>query len=63
MDIVSFQTPYMRSMTYIVSENRHAILIDPCKMPQVENDLVKKSLTIDMALLTHEHYDHISGIN
>ena len=38
-------------------------MIDPCKMPQVENDLVKKSLTIDMALLTHEHYDHISGIN
>lgn len=63
MEIFSFQTPYMRSMTYILSENAHAVWIDPCDLPQTRAYIAAQGLTVDMVLLTHEHYDHISGID
>lgn len=47
--------------SYLIEENRHCILIDP-----VQSDALMKGiadLTIDFAILTHEHYDHISGVN
>lgn len=43
---------------YIIAENGHAIVIDPCK-----DILPATSLNVDLLLVTHEHYDHISGVN
>lgn len=43
---------------YIVSEEEHLIIIDPC---ETEYDLSDKH--VDYIMLTHEHYDHISGVN
>ena len=43
---------------YIIEENNHAILIDP----YIQKGSMK-NLIIDKIILTHEHYDHISGVN
>ncbi len=43
---------------YLVVENGHAIVIDPAR-----NILPGKDLKIDLLIVTHEHYDHISGVN
>ncbi len=59
MEVFSFLTPYMRSMTYVVTEMEHAFLVDPCEMDAVKSALDGR--TVDFAFLTHEHYDHISG--
>lgn len=43
---------------YLVVEGNHAIVIDP-----FVNTDPSMGLVIDYILLTHEHYDHISGVN
>ena len=45
------------SNMYLVREGAHAIVIDPCR-----DTSPAKGLTVDQILLTHEHYDHISGV-
>lgn len=51
------------SKMYIAIENKKVLVIDPC----ISSDAIKymKQRDIDevMVLLTHEHYDHISGVN
>ena len=48
----------LSSNMYVVVEGDHAVVIDPF------DDLsAAEGLTIDTILLTHEHYDHISGVN
>ena len=46
------------SSMYVVSDNGHAIVIDPC----FDTDAAEK-FVIDYILITHEHYDHIFGVN
>ena len=43
---------------YVVKEGEHAIVIDP-----FDDTTPSKGLIIDYIILTHEHYDHISGVN
>ena len=45
------------SNMYLIVEDDHAIVIDP-----FVNTTPSNGLTIDYILLTHEHYDHISGV-
>lgn len=42
---------------YLIIEGTRAIVIDP-----YDDTSVAAGLTIDYILLTHEHYDHISGV-
>ena len=58
MKIEQHITGLLYSNMYVISENGHAIVIDPC----VNTDPAK-GLQFDWILLTHEHYDHISGVN
>lgn len=58
MEIKRYESGLMASNMYIIAENGHAIVIDPC-----EDSSQKNFLTIDKIILTHEHYDHISGVN
>ena len=47
--------------SYVIDENGHCFLIDPV----LTDDFVKlvSDQIIDFTILTHEHYDHISGVN
>lgn len=47
--------------SYVIDENGHCFLIDPVLTDYFVN-LVSDQI-IDFAILTHEHYDHISGVN
>ena len=47
--------------TYIFIENRHIIFIDPVSVSNYKNAI--DNGVIDFAILTHEHYDHICGVN
>jgi len=54
---------FIDSRMYVFIKNRKAIIIDP----QISNE-IKEILEINkvkecIILLTHEHYDHISGVN
>ena len=58
MQIKRTDSGLLNSNMYLVEENGHAIVIDPCM------DLSDAAqYTVDYLLLTHEHYDHISGVN
>ena len=47
---------------YIISENGRAIIVDPsCAEPVVEY-VESMGLEVDYILLTHEHFDHVIGL-
>ncbi|WP_102411429.1 MBL fold metallo-hydrolase [Beduinella massiliensis] len=48
----------LQSNMYLIKENGHAVVIDPCS-----DTSAGEGLKIDRILITHEHYDHISGVN
>ena len=58
MKISKTDSGLLHSCMYIVKENGHAIIIDPCMDVSCMQDL-----TVDLLVVTHEHYDHISGVN
>lgn len=58
MQIKRYVSELMASNMYVIQEDRHAIVIDP-----YDNIFVANLLHIDKIILTHEHYDHISGVN
>lgn len=57
MDIIRTVSNLLQSNMYLVVEGNHAIAIDPF-VSDIADDLV-----VDAILITHEHYDHISGVN
>lgn len=59
MQITRYESDLICSSMYlIVEDNKHAIVIDPCR----NTDMIS-NLHVDKIILTHEHYDHISGVN
>lgn len=58
MIIERYESDLLSSNMYVLSENGHALVIDPYRNTDPVNEL-----TVDRILLTHEHYDHISGVN
>lgn len=61
MEIKCFVSPLLDENMYIICENGHCIIIDPYDCPESEQLL--DGLRPDFMLVTHEHYDHISGVN
>lgn len=49
---------------YIVAENNKAIIIDPCDADLVSSDVgqIADNIVVDYIILTHEHFDHIAGL-
>ena len=58
MEIRRYVSDLVASNMYLIVEGDSAIVIDPCRDTEPAN-----GLKIDRILLTHEHYDHISGVN
>ena len=48
----------LESNMYIIIQDKRAIIIDPCRNTDIPEGVVP-----EMIILTHEHYDHISGVN
>lgn len=51
------------SRMYILQENESALIVDPCISKEALLFLKGKNVRDILILLTHEHYDHISGVN
>lgn len=58
MEIRRYPSDLLSSNMYVITEGNHAIVIDPYR-----TIVPAEGLTVDRILLTHEHYDHISGVN
>ena len=58
MEIRRYVSDLLASNMYVIVEDQHAVVIDPCRDTEPAQDL-----TVDYMLLTHEHFDHISGVN
>lgn len=58
IEIRKYESGLLSSNMYVIAEGNHAIVIDP-----FDDVSPASGLTIDYILLTHEHYDHISGVN
>jgi len=58
MRIGRFDSGLLSSNMYVISENGHAVVIDPARDTSPGG-----GLAVDLLLITHEHYDHISGVN
>ena len=58
IEIKRYISGLLSSNMYVVKEGEHAIVIDP-----FDDTTPSKGLIIDYIILTHEHYDHISGVN
>lgn len=58
MEIRKYESGLLSSNMYVIVEENHAIVIDP-----FEDTEPAKGLIVDRIILTHEHYDHISGVN
>lgn len=58
MEIRRYESGLLSSNMYVIVEGNHAIVIDP-----FDDVSPAGGLKVDYILLTHEHYDHISGVN
>lgn len=58
MIIKRYDSGLLLSNMYVIVENEHAIVIDPCY-----DTSASEQFSIDYLMLTHEHYDHIFGVN
>lgn len=61
MELKRFVSPLLDQNMYVVCEEGHCIVIDPYDCPESERLL--DGLQLDFMMVTHEHYDHISGVN
>ena len=61
MGIITYTTPLLEQNMYIIVEGNNCIVIDPYYDDKVKTLL--ENMSVDLLLVTHEHYDHISGVN
>lgn len=55
--------PVINSSMYVVIKNGNALIVDPCISVEAKKLLESKNIKNCLILLTHEHFDHISGVN
>lgn len=58
IEIRRYESDLLLSNMYVVVDGNHAVVIDP-----FEDTSLARELVVDYIFLTHEHYDHISGVN
>ncbi len=62
-DVHVFKMPVIDSNMYMIIDKNQALVIDPCISEEAESILLSNNTQFCTILLTHEHYDHISGVN
>ena len=61
--VYKFIMPVIKSNMYVIVGNKQALIIDPYRCVEA-TDLLKNNGVLQVTvILTHEHYDHISGVN
>ncbi len=55
--------PLIASNMYMIISDTEALIIDPIENDEACELLKKKGIKTVKAILTHEHFDHISGVN
>lgn len=63
IEISRYQSNLLSSNMYLLCCGNNAIVIDPWVSSQLCDRLSVDDLHVDYIILTHEHYDHISGVN
>lgn len=58
-----FVLKYSKSNMYLLVENHQALVIDPNKSMEALSILREKDVEHIHIMLTHEHFDHITGVN
>lgn len=61
MKVVKFVSGFLDTNTYLLEEDRHLLIIDPADHTVVLGKC--RNVASVTVLLTHEHFDHISGLN
>ena len=60
--ILQFSYGVEHANTYVVMENNHALVIDSCSKA-ITKELRTRCIIPDYLILTHEHCDHLWGLN
>lgn len=63
MKLRVFTYDLIDSKMYIIIEKQKALIIDPCVSENAMKYLHDHKVNNVMIILTHEHWDHISGVN
>lgn len=63
MEILKYEFSPIASVMYMIIENDTALIIDPCVDSCAFAALNAANVTEVLVLLTHEHCDHITGVN
>ena len=63
MEISTHSFDLVDSKGYVISENRSLMIIDPCLSSETVDEISRREFDTVTVLLTHEHYDHIFGID
>lgn len=63
MKISEYMFSPIDSVMYVITENEHALIIDPCINADAERMMKERKIKDVLIILTHEHCDHISGVN
>lgn len=63
LTITCVYNPILQSNSYIIEDNGRVVIVDPNDAEKIEELLIEKKWVPDIILLTHEHCDHIQGLD
>lgn len=61
--VYRFSMPVIFSSMYLIPAEESCLVVDPCVSREAEALLEELNIRDCLILLTHEHFDHISGVN
>lgn len=62
-DVHTYIMPFLTSNMFVIPLENEAIVVDPLESEEAISLLREKGIERVHIFLTHEHYDHISGVN